>query len=28
MNQNKHDKNIDQAGCEKIITLLREHGAS
>jgi len=28
MNQNKHDKNINQAGCEKIITLLREHGAS
>jgi len=27
MNQNKHDHSIDQAGCEKIITLLREHGA-
>ena len=28
INKNKHDKSINQAGCEKIITLLREHGAS
>jgi hypothetical protein len=28
INRDKHDASINQAGCEKIIKLLRKHGAN